>query len=158
MARARPLEALCGKMVYVDGYNVLITADCLLAGLPAYLCDDGFLRDTRSFFARSPDRSIALEALAVVIGLLAEARPFCVEILFDQQISRSGELACEARRLLSERHLSGGARCCKDVDHQLKICGGIVASSDGNVIDSARAVIDLPAEIARRRGIILQIV
>lgn len=158
MARAMPLEALYGKMVYVDGYNVLITADCLLSGLPVYLCDDGFLRDTRGFFRKCLGRSIALEALAAVIGLLAEARPFCVSILFDQQISRSGELASEARRQLLKRHLTGGARCYKDVDHQLKICGGIVASSDGNVIDSAGAVVDLPAEIARRIGISPQII
>lgn len=158
MARAMPFEALCEKLVYVDGYNVLITADCLLAGLPVYLCDDGFLRDTRGFFKRSIGRSIAPEALAIVLDLLDEARPFCVEILFDKQISRSGELASEARRQLLKRHLTGDVRCHKDVDHQLKICGGIVASSDGNVIDSARAVVDLPAEIARRNGISPQIV
>jgi len=158
MSRAMPFEALCEKLVYVDGYNVLITTDCLLSGHPVYLCDDGFLRDTRGFFKRSIGRSIAPEALAVVLDLLFEARPFCVEILFDQQISRSGELASEARMQLLKRHLSGSARCLKDVDHQLKICGGIVASSDGNVIDSAGAVVDLPAEIARRKGICTQII
>jgi hypothetical protein len=35
------------------------------------------------------------------------------------------------------------------VDHLLKACGSIVASSDGNVIDAAAAAIDLPGEIAR---------
>ena len=71
----------------------------------------------------------------------------------DQQISRSGELAKEVRSLMAERALPGEARCARDVDHQLKVCGSIVASSDGNVIDAASSVIDLPGEIARGRGI-----
>ena len=71
----------------------------------------------------------------------------------DQQISRSGELAERVRSLMAERDLQGDAMTARDVDHQLKTCGSIVASSDGNVIDAASSVIDLPAEIARGRGI-----
>jgi hypothetical protein len=39
------------------------------------------------------------------------------------------------------------------VDHLLKACGSIVASSDGNVIDAAAAVIDLPMAIAKMHGL-----
>ena len=46
-AKALPLEALRERVVFVDGYNVLITVESLLAGYPIYQCDDGFLRDTR---------------------------------------------------------------------------------------------------------------
>jgi hypothetical protein len=49
--------------------------------------------------------------------------------------------------------LPGDARTSLDVDHSLKTAMSIVATSDGNVIDAASDVVDLPAEMARRRGI-----
>ncbi|MCX6676775.1 MAG: DUF434 domain-containing protein [Methanothrix sp.] len=153
MAKALRLHALRGRAVFVDGYNALITTESLLAGFPVYLCDDGFLRDTRGFFKSYKESRITVSALCEIFDLLAQALPSRVEVLLDQQISRSGELAKEARSLMAERDLPGEARCARDVDHQLKVCGSIVASSDGNVIDAASSVIDLPGEIARERGI-----
>jgi hypothetical protein len=153
MAKALPLHALCGRAVFVDGYNVLITTESLLAGFPVYICDDGFLRDTRGFFRSYKAAAIAVCALSDIFDLLACARPSRVQVLLDQQISRSGELALQVRGLMAERDLPGGALTARDVDHQLKTCGTIVAGSDGNVIDAAKEVVDLPAEIAKRRGI-----
>lgn len=153
MAKALRLHTLRDRAVFVDGYNTLITTQSLLAGYPVYLCDDGFLRDTRGFFKSDKASRITFCAFSEILDLLAQAMPARVEVLLDQQISRSGELAKEVRRLMAERDLPGEARCARDVDHQLKACGSIVASSDGNVIDAASDVIDLPAEIARGRGI-----
>jgi len=153
MAKTLRLHTLCGRAVFVDGYNTLITTQSLLGGYPVYLCDDGFLRDTRGFFKSYKASQVAVCAFAEILDLLAAAGAARVEVLFDQQISRSGELAKEVRGLMAERDLPGAARCARDVDHQLKVCGSIVASSDGNVIDAASSVIDLPGQIARERGI-----
>lgn len=153
MTKALRPNALRGKAVFVDGYNVLITTESLLAGFPVYLCDDGFLRDTRGFFRNYDASRITSCALSEILDLLAAAGAARVEFLLDQQISRSGELAKEVRGLMAERDLPGGAMCARDVDHQLKVCGSIIATSDGNVIDVASSVIDLPAEIARKLGI-----
>jgi len=117
MAKALRLHDLRGRVVFVYGYNTTITTQSLLAGYPVYLCDDGFVRDTRGFF-----RSYKASRISV----------------------------CAFFEILD---LPGVARCARDVDHQLKVCGSIVASSDGNVIDAASNVIDLPGEISRRRGI-----
>jgi hypothetical protein len=153
MAKALELHTLRGRAVFVDGYNTLITTESLLAGYPVYLCDDGFLRDTRGFFKSNKASWITLRAFSEILDLLSHAGPSRVEVLLDQQISRSGELAKEVRGLMAERALPGAARCERDVDHQLKVCGSIVASSDGNVIDAASSVIDLPAKIAMGLGI-----
>jgi hypothetical protein len=153
MAKALRLHALHGRVVFVDGYNTTITTHSLLAGYPVYLCDDGFLRDTRAFFRCNRASQVAAGAFSEILDLLAYARPSRVEVLLDQQISRSGELAREVRSMMAARSLPGAARCARDVDHQLKVCGSIIASSDGNVIDAASSVIDLPGEIARGRCI-----
>jgi len=153
MAKALRLHALRGRAVFVDGYNTTITTQSLLAGYPVYLCDDGFLRDTRGFFRSDKASRITVCSFFEILDLLAAAGAARVEVLLDQQISRSGELAKEVRGLMAERALPGAARCARDVDHQLKVCGSIVASSDGNVIDAASSVVDLPGEIARKRCI-----
>jgi len=75
------------------------------------------------------------------------------EVLLDQQMSRSGEMAEMIKGMMAERHLCGTARTARDVDRLLKATRGIVLTSDGNVIDSLDHVMDLPREIARRSGI-----
>jgi hypothetical protein len=153
MAKTMPLDRLRNEMVSVDGYNVLITAESLLAGFPVYLCDDGFWRDTRGFFRSFRASQVTICAFCEVLNLLTLAMPSRVEVLLDQQISRSGELARELRRLMAKQNMPGDVTCARDVDHQLKVCGSIVASSDGSVIDAAKGAIDIPGEIARRRSI-----
>ena len=68
-AKAVPVQTLRGRDVIIDGYNVIITVESLLAGYPVYLCDDGFLRDVRGslngigspdlLMLRSPSYSIS---------------------------------------------------------------------------------------------------
>lgn len=153
-AKAQRLEALRANEVFVDGYNVLITTESLLAGYPVYLCDDGFLRDTRGVFGSYKISRHTAHALSVVLDLLMQARPAYVEVLLDQQISRSGELAELMRGMMAGRGLPGTARTARDVDHLLKVSEAVVATSDGNVIDAAKRICDLPAEIAKRQGIV----
>jgi len=153
MAKIVPLEALRGDVVFVDGYNVLITAESLLVGSPVYLCDDGILRDTRGIFKRYTASHLTAKALSSILDLLVLAAPARSEILLDQQMSRSGELAGLIRGMMAERRLPGAARTAKDVDHRLKTAEAIVASGDGDVIDAASAVVDLPAEMAKMLGL-----
>ena len=151
MERALSLHEIRGREIFLDGYNCIITSESLLEGFAVYLCDDGFLRDTRGFFGRYRASKSACRAIQEILGLLAGAGR--AVFLLDCQISRSGELAAEIRGLMAQMGLEGDALCQRDVDRQLKCCRKIVASSDGIVIDSAPEAIDLPAEIARRRGI-----
>ena len=153
MDKALSLHEIRGREIFLDGYNCIITSESLLEGFAVYLCDDGFLRDTRGFFRRYRSSRRATRPIQEILGLLAEAGPGRAIFLLDCQISRSGELAAEIRGLMAQMGLEGDALCQRDVDRQLKCCRKIVASSDGIVIDSASEAIDLPAEIARRLGI-----
>ncbi len=153
MDKALSLHEIRGREIFLDGYNCIITSESLLEGFAVYLCDDGFLRDTRGFFRRYRSSRRATRPIQEILGLLAEAGPGRAIFLLDCQISRSGELAAEIRGLMAQMGLEGDALCLRDVDRQLKSIRKIVASSDGIVIDSSLKAIDLPAEIARRRGI-----
>lgn len=158
VARARRskvvrLEDLRDQAIFVDGYNVLITTESVLGGYPVYSCDDGFLRDSRGIFRSYKASSLTSPALDQIFDLLASVGPTRMEVLFDQQMSRSGELAETVRMMMAERGLCGTARTARDVDRFLKATKGIILTSDGNVIDSVDHVMDLPRKIAARSGI-----
>lgn len=148
------LRDLRGRAVIVDGYNVLIATESILACRPVYLCDDGLLRDTQGIFRSYRSSELTGPALSAVFDLLATASPACADVLLDQQISMSGRLAQRIRETMAECGLPGKVETAKNVDFQLKSSGKIVATSDGNVVDAALAVVDIPAEIARRLGLV----
>lgn len=153
-AKLLPWQDLRGQEVLMDGYNVLITMESLLSGRPVYICDDGFLRDVQGIF-RSYKQSVFTDpALTSIFDLLTEAGVARVEVLIDQQMSMSGGLAEKLRRMMAGRGLPGDARTARSADHELKITQATVATSDGNVIDAATSVVDLPARAASGLGII----
>ncbi len=151
-------EALRGKNVFVDGYNVLIAVESIFEGCPVYLCDDGFLRDIRGIFRSYRRSEVTGLALSEIIDLLASVNPAKVEFLLDKQISMSGNLAAEIRETMAMKGVPGTARTANDVDHQLKVANGVVATGDGNVIDAAFLVVDIPGEIARKKGADLSVI
>ncbi len=155
------LREACGMTIFVDGYNVLITAESLLQGYPVYLCDDGFCRDARGLFSAFRPTGQTVRALMEIFDLLVLARPCRAEVLLDRPMSGSGSLASLMRRMMMERGLPGGAETAADVDRQLKVRGSeggnvCVASSDCHVIDSVVRAVDMPGELAALRGIALR--
>ncbi|MGC9515148.1 DUF434 domain-containing protein [Methanocrinis sp.] len=147
------LNEMGGRTVAVDGYNVLITVESLLVGAPVYLCDDGFLRDVRGIFRRYRTSDYTTLALSEILSILKESGVRRAELLFDQQISRSGELAAKVRGMMADSRVFGCAKTAKDVDRRLKLAECPVATGDGAIVDQACQVVDLPAEVAKRRRI-----
>ncbi|MBN1324402.1 MAG: DUF434 domain-containing protein [Methanotrichaceae archaeon] len=154
LGRLLSARAIEGWTLYIDGYNVLITTESLLLGAQVFLCDDGLLRDIRGASRHYHRSAVTGPAIDAIFDILNDIGPSDIQILLDSQISKSGELAAEMRGHLDRLGLKGTARTCRAVDRELKLCGMIVATADGHIIDAIEAAIDLPAEVARRRGIV----
>jgi hypothetical protein len=150
--KIQPVEALHARALFIDGYNVLISVESLLGGKSVYLCDDGFLRDIQGIFRSYRPSDLTAPALDAIFDLLASACPAVTEVLLDQQISMSGRLAALTRRTMAEHDVLGMVRTARDVDRQLKDMEGVIATGDGNIIDAAVSVVDIPGAIARMRG------
>jgi hypothetical protein len=148
-----PLGKLRDEKIFLDGYNVLIAVEALLAGDNLYVCDDGFLRDTQGIFRNYKTSEFTEKALKEILDLLYSVCPKNVQVLLDQQISMSGQLAAEIREMMAVFGLTGTAKTAKDVDHQLKVAQGIIATSDGNILDVSVRAVDLPDAISKRRGL-----
>ena len=71
------------------------------------------------------------------------------KILFESQISRSGEIAGYARRLLKGMGLDGDAETAKNVDSQLQRSRHVIMTSDSAIILRCIKFYDLPAYILR---------
>ncbi len=139
-------DAVRGRPLGVDWYNVLRTVETYLAGGVLFLADDGITRDAAAVhgsWRRSARTPPATEALLATIARLGPGR---VDVYLDAPVAFSGELAGELRGAI--RGMIPASACevglAASADWPLKRYEGIVASSDSVVLDSAAAAIDLP--------------
>ena len=133
-----------GEVLWVDGHNVLITIESMLKEDKLFLCDDGFLRDTRGVFRSFRLTDMTLRAVQLVVKLLRTVRVQEAHFVFDRRLSKSGELASHVWHSLSEAGVRGDATTSDAVDFLLKQSHGVVASADGPVVDATERVVDLP--------------
>ncbi|MBE0523120.1 MAG: DUF434 domain-containing protein [Methanosarcinales archaeon] len=137
----------CGDIdnneVWIDGYNILIGVESAVRGDSVYLCDDGFLRDTRGVFRNFHSSDDTEQALHELLSVLALHNPERVEIVFDSQISKSREMVRQVDKKMKDMGISGCARTSKHTDFDLKKCNKMVATSDGGIIDVVEHVVNL---------------
>lgn len=144
-----------GKNILVDGYNVLIAIESMIGGHILWLCDDGFVRDTRGVFRSHSNSDITMEAVKQMCSLLLRCNVPFVKILLDSQMSQSGQLANLIRHEMALLSLQGEVSTSVHADFDLKNAGSqyVVATADGIVIDAVEKVIDLPASVLEQKGI-----
>jgi len=142
------IEFIRDKNLFIDGYNVLITVESLILGYPVFLCDDGILKDVRSLFRRYKIGFITKEALSMIEMITSKYTPKEIVIIFDSQISRSGDLSKMARDIFDKDNCL--VFTSKDTDKEIMENSrkGIIATSDGIIIDNVDNVLDIPVHIA----------
>jgi len=140
-----------GKQLGIDGYNVLITSESILMSKQVVRCDDGFVRDLRAIFGKYRPSRTTERAISEVLKIVKTAKPREVVVLFDKQVSKSGEISGMVRRKMKELCLNGNALATGGVDFMLREFD-VVATSDRAIIKRAKAVWDLPAELLKRRS------
>ncbi|MGQ9631266.1 MAG: DUF434 domain-containing protein [bacterium] len=146
-----PVEAIAGRRVAVDWYNILITVETALMGGPLIASDDGFLRDISGVFGGYRPGEKTQSALELILDTLKSLSPSWVGIYLDSPISRSGDMASSLRGMLADRGIEGESRTVRAPGRALLESGAIVATADSPVLDRAGGVVDLPGYIARKR-------
>ena len=149
--KADPREML-GKKVGIDGYNVLITVEAIVAGRPVFLCDDGWVRDVSAVFGKHRITPLTQKALDEILSIFESARPASVDFLYEKQVSWSGRLAELTRKKMEERDVDGTARTVARVDLELKRRYDLIATSDRAIILKHFKVLDLPSLVAGKLG------
>jgi hypothetical protein len=147
-------KEVAGKKILADGYNVLIATESILSYHTLWLCDDGFVRDTRGVFSSHRNTDITTEAVKQMCSILSKSNISYVKILLDSQMSQSGKLAALIRQELALLSLQGEVSTSAHVDFDLKHAdtGYVVATADGAIIDTVEKVIDLPQAVIEEKG------
>ncbi|MGC9020669.1 MAG: DUF5616 domain-containing protein [Candidatus Methanodesulfokora sp.] len=146
-----------GRSISVDGFNVLITVEEILLGNPVYLSTDGFIRDARAAYSSYRPGAMTEEAIREIIRELIGIGAGYVEIIFDSPHPGSGMLSSTVRDIMAEMGVEWSCRAEKDAD-SVVARGEISASSDISVIEKAKAVLDIPELVARRRNAEVRII
>ena len=161
-ARRVPLDAIKGRTLRIDGFNVVTTAEAALGGGVLLVGRDGAVRDMASMhgnYRRVAETGPALELLR---DLLDAAAPAAADWLLDRPVSNSGRLAGLIRDAAGARPWS--AACVPDPDPLLyrdaALPGGapapfVAATADAGVLDRCGPWCDLAAaaaDAARGRG------
>ena len=144
---------LRGRRLLVDGFNVLNTVEAILRGEPLILCDDGVLRDFAEIHSKYRFSELTGKALKLILDFLRRAGVSEVEVLYEGQISRSGEVAALTRRIMAELAVDGEGRTAKTVDSILSRSHDVIATSDSAILLRCRSFIDLPGSLEVSRGI-----
>ncbi|MCS7386914.1 MAG: DUF434 domain-containing protein [archaeon GB-1867-005] len=138
-----------GRVLSIDGFNVLITVESAFRGKLLIECDDGFIRDVSAVFGKYRLSEFTWKSTDLILSFLSKCKPKSVLFFLDSPISRSGELASQIRRRLSYFNLSGDAKAVKQSDTAVLSSGEVVATSDHIIIQRANAVLDLAGQIVR---------
>lgn len=147
-------KEVTGKKILVDGYNVLIAIESMLEGHTLWLCDDGFVRDTRGVFRSHNNTDITIEAVKQMCSTLSKCCVTYVKVLLDSQMSQSGELASIIRQEMVLTSLQGEVSTSAHADFDLKNADleYVIATADGVIIDAVENIIDLPAAVIEEKG------
>ena len=138
------------KIIIIDGYNVLITSESIYNEEygSVIMCDDGVLRDNNAVFGKYKNSLSSKKALISIITLLKNYNPDFIYFIYDSPVSKSGELAKMTESLIKIHGMDGSAVINKNVDFELvklsKEWEGIVATSDGAVMDRVKHILDIP--------------
>ncbi|NJE61503.1 DUF434 domain-containing protein [Thermococcus sp. 21S7] len=142
-------EELGGRVLGIDGFNVLITLESLLEGR-AILCEDGLVRDLKyqGRYRLNEGTGRLLHDLARALGGLGLKKAV---FFYGSAVPRSGEV----KRLTEEAPLLEGVnsevRLVRSPDFELKAFE-TVATADIGIISKVPHVFDLAAYVGRLAG------
>lgn len=141
--RLVPIKTIKNKTVVIDGYNVLIGAECVLGRGPLIESQDGFHRDSLGIFGKYKYSLFTEPAIEKILLILKKYGPKKAIFLFDSQVSRSGELASFVRRKMAEFGLVGEVNTTRNVDYEIKSLNEITATGDTAIIEKVDKLVDL---------------
>ena len=147
-----PLCKIKGNTLLIDGYNILITIESICSDDNSIIIsDDGVMRDVNAVFGKYKFKKITENALNSIMSLIRVYQPKNVRVFYDKPVSFSGKLAKLTEGIMENHGISGNSETAVNVDYRLiklsNETGGVVATSDGIIMDKVDFILDLPCYI-----------
>lgn len=123
------------EKIAVDGFNILITVEALLAGGYIFIGRDGCYRDISSVHSTYRRVEETLRALKMICVMLSRLRVGSVVFYLDQPVSNSGKLKQFIELFFEKNRLNWSVSLVDNPDEVLKNSDDVVISSDSNIIN-----------------------
>lgn len=138
-----------GKVLVIDGYNVLFTLLNYRLGRVTFISTDNILRDAGSLHGKFRDEKTFHECIDLLMDYLVQKKPVRVEVYLDSPVSHSEKHAHSIREKLGMSKINGDCLVVKSADWALKNnMQGILSTSDTAVIEKSMVhIFDLPRAI-----------
>lgn len=149
-ARRVDVAALRGRMLAIDGFNVLITLEAGLAGAPLFRGRDGVLRDIASVHGNWRRVDSTAAALDGIAAFAHEHGVAGATWLLDRPVANSGRLAALIESHPAAAGLGWRVELPFDPDGALCVTSEIVATADGTVLDACGPWVDLVGDVIIR--------
>ena len=150
-SKMRSLSDLSGQVVWVDGFNTIITLEVLLSDSLLFTCMDGTIRDLaalRGTYRIIPETTGAIRLL---FDLLSESGVGSVNILLDQPVSNSGRLKTLMAEIGEAYPFSLDIQILKEVDRELYTKDNVI-TSDSIILDHCMTWVNLVEQCVERTG------
>ena len=159
LERRVPVEALAGRPIAIDGYNLLITIEAAMSGGLLFRGRDGCLRDLASIHGTYRKVEETIPAVKLIGEFLSEIGIVHALWLFDSPVSNSGRLKTLIDQLAREHAWPWEIRLTISPDAELKSLHPatgddqppVVVSTDSVILDACQKWANLAAEIIARR-------
>lgn len=136
LARLRPVNDLAGKVVTIDGYNLLITLESALGSGVVLGGRDSTYRDLASLHGSYRAIAETEAALALAGEVLADLGFAGARWLLDAPVSNSGRLKARMASLAAARGWAWTIDLARNVDAELIASPHLIVSSDSAVLDA----------------------
>lgn len=150
-ARRIEPEALAGRELAIDGYNVLVTVEVALGGGVVLLARDGTMRDMASISGHYRRVHQTLPGLELIGGCLAALGAAQVHWLLDRPISNSGRLKALIEATAEARGWPWTVELAANPDRDLATSPLVVATADSAVLDRCGPWLNLARLVVETR-------
>lgn len=141
---------LAGKLLLIDGYNVLTTIETALAGGVVIVGRDGCWRDMASMHGTWRRVEETRPAIERVGRFLAPLAPAAVTWYLDSPVSNSGRLKAAIEEIAAAHTWHWTVEVIPDPDKPLAAAhDAIVATADSVILDRCRAWLSLARPIVQ---------
>lgn len=154
LAKKISMADLKGQVVWIDGFNEIITLEVMLSRSLLFRGMDSSIRDLaalRGTYRLIPETD---QAIDLMLSVLTAAGVNKAMILLDQPVSNSGRLKTRIAEVAEKYDISLDIQIRKDVDKVL-YDKEFVITSDSIILDHCRSWFNLTEECVKRTGTVV---
>lgn len=151
LQRCTRFEELKGQVLWIDGFNLVLTIESAIGGGVLIRGRDGAIRDLASVHGSYRKVTETLPALQAIGEVLAQAQPDQVLWLLDKPVSNSGRLKSLIGELADAHGWNWSAELEFNPDVPLSRSAAVVATADSVILDRCARWTNLADAVIERQ-------